>query len=61
MDKDIVIYAEIQIIKWNLWKNYMSQTGQFGKNGQIARNIQTTKTEAESNGKPEQTHNQQRN
>ena len=41
--------------------NYMPTNGQSGRNGQIPRNIYTTKTETERNRKFEQTHNQQRN
>ena len=42
-------------------KNYSYQvTRQSGRNGQIPRNIQTTKTETGRNRKFEQIHNQQK-
>ena len=44
-----------------LRKTICQQTGQSGGNGQVSRNIQTTKTETGRNRKFEQTHNQQRN
>ena len=41
-------------------KHICQQTGQSGRNGQIHRNIQTTKTETGRNRKFEQTNNQQK-
>ena len=41
----------------NIMKNYIPTNWKIWKNGQIPRNIQTTKTEIGRNRKFEQTHN----
>ena len=54
--------TEIQtIIREYYEKIIFQQIGQPGRNGQIPRDIQTTKTETGGNRKFEQTENQQRN